>query len=303
MKINLSIIGSGRIVEEHIKAALNNNINIKYIFSPRKNSKNAIKLSKKYKIINVVNFKKFLNLSENENSNFLIASRIKDNSIYLNECLKTKGKIFIEKPIFKNSKLFNKYMKYNERIFVGYNRIFYNNVNVVKKYISNEKNLSINCICPEVSKERIITNSSHLISILLYLTNDIKLIYREKAGNIIFTRFKAKNNCRININFHLKSLSNFGIEFISKNYFIKMSPLENIKIYNKIKKIRIKNNNLYKLTCTSKLDEYKVNDLKPVLKIQMNYFKKFCRNYKIKNDLKYAKKIISVCELIKQRTN
>ena len=55
MKINLSIIGSGRIVEEHIKAALNNNINIKYIFSPRKNSKNAIKLSKKYKIINASN--------------------------------------------------------------------------------------------------------------------------------------------------------------------------------------------------------------------------------------------------------
>ena len=47
--MNLSIIGSSRIVEEHIKAAKKLNINIKYIYSSKVNSKNLSKLSDKYK--------------------------------------------------------------------------------------------------------------------------------------------------------------------------------------------------------------------------------------------------------------
>ena len=42
---NLSIIGSGRIVEEHIKAALHCNIKVQHIFSSRRFN-NAQRLSK-----------------------------------------------------------------------------------------------------------------------------------------------------------------------------------------------------------------------------------------------------------------
>ena len=49
--VSLSIIGSGRIVEEHLKAAQKCNIKVRYIFSSRPNSLNAVRLSQKYKIV------------------------------------------------------------------------------------------------------------------------------------------------------------------------------------------------------------------------------------------------------------
>ena len=300
MRTYLSIIGSGRIVEEHIKAALKNKISVKYIFSSRKNSKNAKKLAQKYKINNIENFNNFLKLANNLNSNFLIAGRIKDNNIFLNECLKTKNKIFIEKPIFIKSKLFNKYLKYNKRIFVGYNRIFYSKIEFIKKVISKEKNLSINCLCPESSKDRILTNGSHIISLLLYLNGNLRLVYKEKTRNIIFIRFIGKNNSRININFHIKSLSNFRVEFISKNFLIIMSPIERVRLFNKLKKIKYKNNNHYKLICSLDLNENLKSNIKPGLDLQMKHFKNFCKNHKVVNDLKFAKKVISICENIKK---
>ena len=83
MKKILSIIGSSRIVEEHIKAAIKNNFSIMYIFSSNRKSKNVIKLAKKYKIQNLDNFGIFIKLSKKINSNYLIAGRIKDNHYYL----------------------------------------------------------------------------------------------------------------------------------------------------------------------------------------------------------------------------
>ena len=96
---SLSIIGSGRIVEEHIKAALLCNIKIRYIFSSRVGSKNAERLSKKYKIENIKTFKKFISLSAKANSNFLIAGKIAKNSFHLKECIKTKKK-YLSKNLF-----------------------------------------------------------------------------------------------------------------------------------------------------------------------------------------------------------
>ncbi len=291
MKINLSIIGSSRIVEEHIKAALEHNFSVKYIFSSNKKSKNVRKLAIKYKIKKIDNFKNFIELSKKINSNYLIAGRIKDNHFYLQECLKTKKKILVEKPVFLKTKLFDKYIKFNKRIFVGYNRIFYKNLKVIDKILSKEKNISINCLCPEVSKERIITNSAHIISILLFLNKDLKLIYKEKIGNIIFIRFKGKNKSRININFHLKSLSNFKIEFVTENFFIEMCPIEYVRIFNKIKKVKKNNNNIYELKSVYEKNEYSISKIKPGFSMQMNYFKNFCRNKKVVNDLNFAKKL------------
>ena len=65
MTKNLSIIGSSRIVEEHIKAAIKVGFKIKYIYSSNKFSKNAKIISKKYKIENVTNFNIFLKISKN----------------------------------------------------------------------------------------------------------------------------------------------------------------------------------------------------------------------------------------------
>ena len=75
----LSIIGSSRIVEEHIKVAQKVGFKIINIYSSRKNSKNAIDLSNKYKIKNQKNYKLFLEEIQSSSSNVLIAGRIGDN--------------------------------------------------------------------------------------------------------------------------------------------------------------------------------------------------------------------------------
>ena len=63
-----------------------------------------------------------------------------DNKKVLLACCKTGKKIFIEKPVFLEKKQFKKFIKYKKQIFVGYNRIFYKNVEFLKKKIKNSKN-------------------------------------------------------------------------------------------------------------------------------------------------------------------
>jgi len=295
---NLSIIGSGRIVEEHIKAALLCNIKVRYIFSSRVGSKNAERLSKKYKIENIETFKKFISLSTKVNSNFLIAGKIAKNSFYLKECIKTKKKIFIEKPVFLKSKDFKKYLVSNNQVFVGFNRIFYKNIGFLKDLISKSQHLTINCFCPELNRTRVVSNSSHIISILFFLFKEIKLIYKHKKKKSVFLRYNLPNNNTVNLLINYKAIANFKIEIASENFFIELPSIEELKIYNKLKKINYKNNNIYKLKCSYSMSEYDFNDIKPGIFFQMQKFKKFCEGKKIINNLKFAQKIIKICEQI-----
>ena len=295
---SLSIIGSGRIVEEHIKAALLCNIKLRYIFSSRKGSKNAERLSKKYKIENVETFKKFIFLSKKSNSNILIAGKISKNSFYLRECIKIKRKIFIEKPVFLKSKDFKKYLSFKNQIFVGYNRIYYKNILQLKSLISKSRNLTINCFCPELNKKRIISNCSHIISILFFLFKKLELVYKDKKKDSIFLRYKLPKNNLVNLFINLKSIDNFRIEIISSNNYIELPTIEELKIYNKLEKIKFKNNNIYKLKCSHLSNEYKFNNIKPGILNQMREFKKFCQGKKIINNVKFAQNVIKICNQI-----
>ena len=232
----LSIIGSSRIVEEHIKVAQKIGFKIVNIYSSRKNSKNVINLSNKYKIKNQKNYKLFLEEIQRSGSNVLIAGRIVDNSKYLNDISKFNCSIFIEKPVFTDFKYFDKYQKYQDKIFIGYNRIFYQNINMLKKLIKNEKNLEIICNCPEKNTERVLTNSSHIISILIYLFGNLKIMFREKNKKSIFVRLQSSKGHRVNIFYNFKSINNFSINIFNKAINILMKPIEIIFIYNKLEK-------------------------------------------------------------------
>ena len=72
MKIKLSIFGSSEIINHHIKAARKNSFEIFSICTSNKNSKNVLKISKKYKISKVFyNWKAFIkNSKKKENINF-----------------------------------------------------------------------------------------------------------------------------------------------------------------------------------------------------------------------------------------
>ena len=296
--ITLSVIGSGRIVEEHIKAARLNNIKVKYIFSSRLGSKNCARLAKKYNIENINTFDRFMSLSTKAKSYYLIAGKISKNSYYLKKCIATKKKILIEKPIFLKSKNFKNFLSANDQIFVGYNRIFYQNIRYVKKSISKLKNLTVNCYLPELDKTRILSNSSHVISILVYFFKNIKLIYKDKKSKNIFLRYHLPNKNVANLFINFKAILNFKIEIISEDFLIALQPIEELKVYDKLKKKYYKNNNIYKLQSSYSMNEYDVNDIKPGIFHQMQEFKKFCQGKKIINNLKFAEHIIHICEKI-----
>ena len=88
MKLKILIIGSSKIVEEHIKSALYNKIGLYSLNSTRKNSTNEVYLKKKFKFEkNFDDWKLALkSLKNKKNVIIFLAPRIKDNF----EILKTK---------------------------------------------------------------------------------------------------------------------------------------------------------------------------------------------------------------------
>ena len=103
--------------------------------------------------------------------------------------------------------------------------------------MSKSKHLTINCFCPELNRTRVVSNSSHIISILFFLFKEIKLIYKDKKKESIFLRYKLSNNNIVNIFINYKAIANFKIEIISKNIFIELPSVEELNIYNNLKKL------------------------------------------------------------------
>jgi predicted dehydrogenase len=67
-------------------------------------------------------------------------------------------KVLVEKPLFIKYNKFNKFLKYNKNIFVGYNRIYYKNINEIKKIIKKKKTENILINCTEINKKNIISS-------------------------------------------------------------------------------------------------------------------------------------------------
>ena len=139
MKPKLLIIGSSLIVNEHIKSAIKAGFDLYSLNSTIQNSENEKKYYKKYKFI-----KKFENwrvalrtVKNDKNIAILLAPRIKDNFKILTKVLEGKNFIFSEKPVSVKQKQLQKLIKFNNRIFVGYNRIFYRNINYLKRINKN----------------------------------------------------------------------------------------------------------------------------------------------------------------------
>lgn len=100
---NLVIIGTSKIIEEHIKCLIKLKFNILAICSSRKKSKNLDYLSRKYKIKNsfdnYAEFEKFLKVNK-KNFAFFLAPRIKDAENILFKYLKYKKKNFHRKTYY-----------------------------------------------------------------------------------------------------------------------------------------------------------------------------------------------------------
>ena len=299
--MKLSVFGSSQIIYHHILAAQKNSFEINSICTSNKNSKNVFKLAKKFKIKKIFfDWKLFTKDCYLNKSSVLIAGKIGDNKKILSQCLKYKLKVLVEKPVFKEEKHFKHFLKFKKNIFVGYNRIYYENLNILKKNFPSKLLDNIIVKCPETSVNNIITNSCHIFSILYYLFGKIKILKKIKKKNSIFCIFITKKKIPIYIHINLNSPDNFSIELNSKNNIRAiLNPIEQLLIFNKLIKKKYKKNNIYTPSISKKTNEYLLSKFKPGFVNQYYNFKKFIKNEKSNYlNIYDAKEIVSICNQI-----
>tara|TARA_B100002051_G_C16727849_1_gene636354 strand:+ start:675 stop:1586 length:912 start_codon:yes stop_codon:yes gene_type:complete len=299
--LKILFIGSSKIIEEHIKAALQVKFKLYSLNSTRKHSRNEKKIHKKYRFEKKFrSWKEAVDYSANKkNVVFLIASRIQDTEKILKYCGQCNNKIFVEKPITnKNNEII---VKNNKNIFVGYNRIYFNLLSKISKYNIKKFYCNVNISYKNFSEVR--KNISHIISILLFLFGDLKLFYKIKndINKTYILKDRKKNHIILNL-INTRS-DNYSLNIISKNISFLLKPIEILSIYkstefiffSKNKKKLFVNQKLH-----SKFNEFKFNNFKPGFLSQMKYFKKFCiyKNYPIINNLRFANKVIRLSEKI-----
>ena len=296
--MKIMIIGTSRITSSHIQVLKRRKIDIIGISSTRNKSKNLKKLSKKFLIKKkFTNCKKAIDYATRiQDCNFLITSRIEDNLKILKYCMQTKRYIFIEKPIFLESKTFNKILNYKNKLFIGYNRLFYKTIEILKKKLKKKKFLNIIVKCPEENNIDVLKNSCHVISILIYLFGNLKLIKKDKRKNFISCSLIGRKGVKISIFFNFKNSDNFSIEIFDKKVRYLLSPLEKLKIYKKLKIIKQNNNFLYIPKIFLSYDEHQQNKFKPGFDKQINKFISFCKGKKIINNVEFGKDVIRTCE-------
>ena len=297
--MKIVIIGTSPITEQHIKSIKKLNGEIALISSTRKNSKLLPYLAKKYKIKNkFYNWKHAINFaSKLKNMAFLISGRLSHNRRILNKCVKLNRKIFIEKPVFLKSKTFNSFLNSHKNIFVGYNRIKFNNINYLKKELKKEKQLTCIVKLPEVSKKNIFTNSCHVVSIIKFLFGKFHIykIINNQTNQQVILQNKNKLNIFIFINY--RNSDNFTIEIFSKKRRFLLSPIEKLKIFKSIKKKRMGSNNIFIPKKSFEIVE-KMGNSKPGFDKQMKDFIYFCKKGYLpkENSLKFAKEVIHLIE-------
>ena len=296
----ISIIGTTRITHHHIQAANKMGFKIHSISAARKNSKYLKKIANKYKINNYYySWKNCIqeSIKFNKEISFVVTAPTKNNKKILNYLLKNNSKILVEKPIFNNLNDFDLLKKNNRNIFVGYNRIFYKNIIFLKKKIS-KKYVNVICNIPENNRNDLISNSCHIVSILLFLFGDLILQKKIESKNFINVILKS-SGAKISLFFNFKSSENFSIKIYDKERVYQLSPIEVLKIFDGIKVKNIKGLNFYEpKKVLQQIENFK--NLKPGFYLQYMSFYKFIRTGKNDSDILFAKKVIKLIKKILQ---
>lgn len=299
----LSIIGSSKIIEDHIKAAKKNKFQIYSIYSTNKKSKKVLYLKKKYKINKIY---KNLNLLIKDTKyqkklSFLIAPRIKDTYKILRKLINKNNYFFLEKPVTTKIYEFNKLLKFKEKIFIGYNRIFYENIKYLKKNLRNPHNIIVKC--PEINTKSILTNSVHVLSILFFLFGNLKILKKTKGKNYINVVLNNEYKINIHLFFNFNSAENFSIEIYENKIKYELKPLEKLIKYNFLKISYINKNKkpykIYKPIFSKYINEFNQDNYKPGFYNQWKLFYEFVSgNKEILNNINFAKKIMVLAKKI-----
>ena len=239
--MKIGFIGSSNISRFHIEAIRNNDFTIEGIGTTF-NSNNCRELSESLNLKEkycVNGWKEVLN---KEVDAFCLCIKTSETAKILNQILKIGKPVLVEKPVSFDYKslenLVNNPMK--EKIFVGYNRRFYETLRKVKKICSESKHggtVVVNLPDSGYGIEDFLNNSCHMIDSLRYILGDfeiVKKILMKEKNDCYFSSISAlcKNerwSILINIKRHMPS--NYSININSDNLVYELKPLEKLTIF------------------------------------------------------------------------
>ena len=324
-KFNIGLVGSGQMAIEYIKVLESFNHKLVVIVSASK-SLSARQIEKKKKI----NLYKSINLANAANKKidaWIICpqwQKLKEN---LEAVLEIDKPALIEKSIAINSSELKKIIKKKgnkkvSNIFIGYNRNYYDYLFYLIKEINNNKLLYINIGLFDQFKKIIkkfdgkIKNyltyysTSHWISLIFKIIelSNLKLLKINKkilnlesnSKKIKLELVLKKGNRKIILDLlHAPDLpKNHEMLFYFDNKIIQISPIEMLKISEKIDHKKNKKINSYKVLSKS----IEVNKkFKPGLRFEyFDFINNILKGRKsvLKTDLNSLVKIYKVCELL-----
>ena len=272
-KLNIALVGSGKIANEYARVIKSFNHNVNTIVSS--NNINRKHLIKKYNIKNVyLSFQNAIKCSRNIDAWIICTSWDKLNK-YFKLAIKYELNFLIEKSLIISSQelanISQTISKKNKNNFlISYNRNYYDYIPSLASLLKNNKidQITVNMPDPfdEILKKQknsiknhlITFMTSHWVSLILKILKitknkiDIKNYIKFGQKNILNAKtliFKIKKKKRIiPLSFNLlpNNASNTNISFYSKKIHILLSPIEKIIINYDLKKIQKANQNLYK---------------------------------------------------------
>jgi len=272
-KIRIGIVGSGTIAREHAKVVKSFNHTIIFLVTKTK-SKKSLGFIREFNIS-----KHFTNLNiaikkSKEIDAWIVATPWEVNTKILKKLLDQPKPILIEKPILLKSgdikKIISLYKKANlKKIHIAYNRNFYDFIPVVVKNLIKKNNFIVQANLSDTYNQIIRKRgnkiephlvkyiTSHWISFIYIICKNLNLkinFIKHKRENsklasikYLLTKKTSKKTINyLNINFIPNCPKNLSIEFFMEDLYFLISPLEEMRIYDKINLVKNKNENSYK---------------------------------------------------------
>ena len=324
-KFNIGLVGSGQMAEEYIKVLESYNHKLVVIVSSS-NSISARRIAKKKKI-KLYNSINLANIANKKIDAWIICpqwQKLKEN---LEAILEINKPALIEKSIAISSDELKKIIKKKNKkkisnIFIGYNRNYYDYLFYLIKEINDNKLLYINISIFDQFKKILkkfdgkikdyltYYSTSHWISLVLKILelSNLKLVKINKkvlnsesnSKKIKLELVLKRGNRKIILDLlHAPDLpKNHEMLFYFDNKIIQISPIEMLKISEKIHHKKNKKINIYKVLSNS----IEVNKkFKPGLRFEyFDFINNIITGKKsvLKTDLNNLVKIYKICELL-----
>lgn len=293
------IIGPGNIAKFHFEAFLRAGFKMEAVLSHPK-SKSVKQFCLERKINKIYSSLRELIDFQNLWDVLLISCPTEKSLEYIKKLAPLKKPILVEKPVSQRSKELKEITQY-KNVMVGFNRRYYSTIELFKKFINKNDNVSLALNIPESTDKlangieqfkrfpnEIYENSIHMFDILNYLVGTVNWTntLTNKNKNRLFSVFAhgtSARNITINLNINFNSPENYSITAYANTQRAVLKPIEELKIYEGMKIIEPTDESPIRKFVPNMTEKYladTTDKLKPGFLEQALDFRLFCNSLK-----------------------